>query len=80
MKGGIKVLCYGVPIMLAVFGWFGKMELNRIHDAVERRAVMVSTGSAVTVEWDEIKGEMVPVSTVKSKPAEKLREIPAPSE
>ena len=80
MKGGIKVISYGVPIMLAVFAWFGKMELNRIYEAVERREKVVSTGSAVSVEWSETEGRLVPVDTVKSEPAATLREMPASKE
>ena len=79
MKGGIRVLCYGVPIMLAVFGWLGKRELDRIYEAVKYQRT-VSTGSAVSVEWSETENRLVPVDTVKGEPAATLREMPASKE
>jgi len=54
MKGGLKVLCYGVPIVLGIFGFFGKMELNRIHEAIKsRESKCVETIRPVSVQWNE---------------------------
>lgn len=61
MKGGLKVVCYGVPIVLGIFGWFGKMELTRIHEAIKNKKTVSFGAASIDVEWDEVEGRMVPL-------------------
>lgn len=85
MKGGIFMAKFIVPIIVVVvgglLGTLLKIQTDSIRNEIRYKTrSTVSSGSAVSVEWSETEGRMVPVDKVSGEPAEKLREMPVSSE